>query len=71
MPRPNLSRSLPCFARSGDFVVIGDIMKSLTLLVYKGEEGALELRARDYGPAWTTGVEVGRWGTEPVLRCVE
>lgn len=28
----------------GDFVVVGDLMKSITLLVYKSAEGSLEVR---------------------------
>ncbi len=36
----------------GDFVLVGDLMKSMQLLIYKPEEHKLELRARDYNPAW-------------------
>lgn len=38
----------------GDFVVVGDLMKSLTLLVYKAAEGSLEVRARDQDSKWLT-----------------
>ncbi len=38
--------------------VAGDLMKSMSVLAYKAEEGVLELRAVDYGSAWMTGVEV-------------
>ena len=30
----------------GDFIVVGDIMRSFSLLMYKAEEGTLELRAQ-------------------------
>jgi DNA damage-binding protein 1 len=33
-------------------------MKSIQLLVYKPEEGAIELRARDYRSNWMMAVEV-------------
>ncbi|GJP48061.1 hypothetical protein CLOM_g7334 [Closterium sp. NIES-68] len=42
----------------GDFIVVGDLMKSMSLLVYKQEEGALELRARDFNANWMTAVEI-------------
>ncbi|CAI5489016.1 unnamed protein product [Closterium sp. Naga37s-1] len=42
----------------GDFIIVGDLMKSMSLLVYKQEEGALELRARDFNANWMTAVEV-------------
>ncbi|WIA28318.1 hypothetical protein OEZ86_010868 [Tetradesmus obliquus] len=38
----------------GDFVVVGDLMNSITLLVYKAAEGALEVRARDQESKWLT-----------------
>ena len=37
---------------------VGDIMKSIQLLVYKPEEGSIEVRARDYHSNWMTAVEV-------------
>jgi DNA damage-binding protein 1 len=39
----------------------GDMMKSIQLLAWKGEEGgggSLELRARDFQPNWMTAVTV-------------
>jgi DNA damage-binding protein 1 len=29
----------------GDFIVVGDLMKSISLLIYKPEEGAIEAGA--------------------------
>ncbi|CAD7703040.1 unnamed protein product, partial [Ostreobium quekettii] len=45
-------------AARGDFIIIGDIMRSMSLLLYKPEEGDLEERARDYNPNWMTSVAV-------------
>ncbi|GJN15385.1 hypothetical protein PR202_gb02295 [Eleusine coracana subsp. coracana] len=42
----------------GDFIVVGDLMKSISLLVYKHEESAIEERARDYNANWMTAVEM-------------
>jgi DNA damage-binding protein 1 len=42
----------------GDFIVVGDLMKSISLLIYKPEEGAIEERARDFNPNWMTAVEI-------------
>jgi len=42
----------------GDFIVVGDLMKSISLLMYKPEEGVIEDRARDYNANWMTAVEV-------------
>ncbi|CAI9783475.1 unnamed protein product [Fraxinus pennsylvanica] len=42
----------------GDFIVVGDLMKSISLLIYKHEEGAIEERARDYNSNWMTAVEI-------------
>ncbi|BBN08966.1 DNA damage-binding protein 1 [Marchantia polymorpha subsp. ruderalis] len=42
----------------GDFIVVGDLMKSISLLMYKPEEGAIEERARDYNANWMTAVEI-------------
>jgi hypothetical protein len=33
-----------CHCCRGDFVIVGDLMKSITLLVYKAAEGSLEVR---------------------------
>ncbi|OAY75001.1 DNA damage-binding protein 1a [Ananas comosus] len=42
----------------GDFIVVGDLMKSISLLIYKHEEGAIEERARDYSANWMTALEI-------------
>lgn len=42
----------------GDFIVVGDLMKSISLLIYKHEEGAIEERARDYNANWMAAVEI-------------
>ncbi|KAB0803831.1 hypothetical protein PPYR_00801 [Photinus pyralis] len=42
----------------GDFVLVGDLMRSMTLLQYKTMEGSFEEIARDYNPNWMTGVEI-------------
>ncbi len=49
-------------------VAAGDLMKSLQLLMYKAEEGSLEVRARDFNANWMTAAAIldddtyiGRW----------
>ncbi|KAF6166099.1 hypothetical protein GIB67_023809 [Kingdonia uniflora] len=42
----------------GDFIVVGDLMKSLSLLIYKHEEGTIEERAHDYNAKWMTALEL-------------
>ncbi|KAM0860241.1 hypothetical protein ACQ4PT_046665 [Festuca glaucescens] len=42
----------------GNFIVVGDLMKSISLLVYKHEESAIGELARDYNPNWMTAVEM-------------
>lgn len=42
----------------GDFILVGDMMKSLSLLRYRPEAGALEEVAADPGQAWLTAVAV-------------
>ncbi|XP_065222979.1 DNA damage-binding protein 1 [Planococcus citri] len=42
----------------GDFVLIGDLMRSMTLLQYKTMEGSFEEISRDYNPNWMTSVEI-------------
>ncbi|EEC79792.1 hypothetical protein OsI_21216 [Oryza sativa Indica Group] len=42
----------------GDFIVVGDLMKSISLLVYKHEESAIEELARDYNANWMSAVEM-------------
>lgn len=36
----------------GDFIIVGDLMKSLQLLIYRDEK--IELYAKDFNPAWMT-----------------
>lgn len=38
----------------GDFIVVGDLMKSISLLQYKPSEVALEVRGRDLSSRWLT-----------------
>ncbi|XP_063367200.1 DNA damage-binding protein 1 [Cydia amplana] len=42
----------------GDFILVGDLMRSMTLLQYKQMEGSFEEIARDYNPNWMTAVEI-------------
>ncbi|KAF4521020.1 hypothetical protein B566_EDAN002515 [Ephemera danica] len=42
----------------GDFILVGDLMRSMTLLQYKTMEGSFEEIARDYNPNWMTAVEI-------------
>jgi DNA damage-binding protein 1 len=42
----------------GDFILVGDIMRSFTLLQYKTMEGSFEEIARDYDPNWMTAIEI-------------
>ncbi|GLV40180.1 piccolo [Carabus blaptoides fortunei] len=42
----------------GDFILVGDLMRSMTLLQYKTMEGSFEEIARDYNPNWMTSVEI-------------
>lgn len=41
---------------SGDLIVVGDLMKSISLLAYKQDERKLEVKARDYDPTWLSAV---------------
>jgi DNA damage-binding protein 1 len=42
----------------GDFIIVGDLMKSISLLVYKPVDGSIEEIARDYNPQWMTAVDI-------------
>lgn len=42
----------------GDFVFVGDLMKSVTLLAYKPMEGNFEEIAQDFNPNWMTAIEI-------------
>ncbi|GIL77367.1 hypothetical protein Vretimale_2808 [Volvox reticuliferus] len=44
-------------ATRGNLIVVGDLMRSVSLLSYNVEQGALEHRAADYNSGWTTAVE--------------
>jgi len=43
-------------AARGDHVLMGDLTRSMSLYLYKQEEGVLELRAQDYASNWCTAV---------------
>ena len=42
----------------GDFIVVADLMKSITLLVYRGVDDTIEEIARDYNANWMTAVGI-------------
>ncbi|CAH0728160.1 unnamed protein product, partial [Brenthis ino] len=42
----------------GDFIIVGDLMRSMSLLQYKQMEGSFEEIARDYSPNWMTALEI-------------
>merc|ERR1719219_505933 len=42
----------------GDFILIGDLVRSITLLQYKTMEGSFEEIARDFSPNWMTAIEI-------------
>uniref|UniRef100_T1J441 DNA damage-binding protein 1 n=1 Tax=Strigamia maritima TaxID=126957 RepID=T1J441_STRMM len=41
-----------------EFILVGDLMRSMTLLAYKPLEGNIDEIARDYQPNWMSSVEV-------------
>lgn len=43
---------------SGDFILVGDLVRSMTLIQYKAMEGSLEEIARDYSPNWMTAIDI-------------
>uniref|UniRef100_A0A0N7ZDQ0 DNA damage-binding protein 1 n=1 Tax=Scylla olivacea TaxID=85551 RepID=A0A0N7ZDQ0_SCYOL len=47
-----------CLKTKGDFILVGDLMRSMTLLQYKTLEGSFEEIARDYDPNWMTAIEI-------------
>ncbi|CAM9125233.1 unnamed protein product [Choristocarpus tenellus] len=50
---------LALYMRSrGDFIIVGDLMRSISLLVYKSLDGCIEEIARDYHANWMTAVEM-------------
>lgn len=42
----------------GDFILVGDLMRSMTLLNYKQMEMTLEEISRDFNPNWMSAVEI-------------
>ncbi|ESO97964.1 hypothetical protein LOTGIDRAFT_209160 [Lottia gigantea] len=42
----------------GDFVLVGDLMRSILLLAYKPLEGNFEEIARDFNPNWMIAIEI-------------
>ena len=53
--RRNSYKQLPI---AGDFILVGDLMRSVTLLQHKQMEGSFEEIARDYEPKWMQAVEI-------------
>ena len=45
-------------AAKGAYACAGDLMRSMQLLIYRGDEQLLEVRARDFKMHWPTAVEV-------------
>jgi DNA damage-binding protein 1 len=55
----NFNHIMALYAKvSGDFILIGDLLKSMILLQYKPMEGSLDEIAKDYSPNWMTAVEI-------------
>ncbi|KFK28706.1 hypothetical protein AALP_AA7G036100 [Arabis alpina] len=48
----------PYMQTRGDFIAVSDLMKSITILIYKHEEGVIEERARDCNANWLSAVEI-------------
>lgn len=42
----------------GDFIAVGDLMKSINLNVFKPTDNSIEEIARDYNPNWVTAIEI-------------
>jgi len=47
-----------CICTRGDFILVADIVKSLTLLAYSAVDGSLKEISRDYNPNWMTAAEI-------------
>ena len=47
--------SLKC---KNDFVLLGDVMKSCSLLNYRHDTNTFELVAKDYTPVWLNSIEI-------------
>merc|ERR1711881_238718 len=43
---------------SGDFILVGDMVRSMIVLQYKTMEGSFEEIARSFDPNWMTAVEI-------------
>uniref|UniRef100_A0A671T3U6 DNA damage-binding protein 1 n=1 Tax=Sinocyclocheilus anshuiensis TaxID=1608454 RepID=A0A671T3U6_9TELE len=43
---------------TSDFILVGDLMRSVLLLAYKPMEGSFEEIARDFNPNWMSAVEI-------------
>ena len=42
----------------GDFIVVADVMKSLSLFLYKSIDNTIEIIARDYNTTWMSAAEI-------------
>nr|XP_029150843.1 DNA damage-binding protein 1 [Arachis hypogaea] len=42
----------------GNLIVVGDVIKSISVLIYKAEENVIEERARDQSENWMSAVEI-------------
>tara|TARA_B100000795_G_scaffold173873_1_gene131219 strand:- start:58 stop:774 length:717 start_codon:yes stop_codon:yes gene_type:complete len=42
----------------GDFIIVGDLMKSISLLIYKPLENSIDEIARDYNASWMTSIAI-------------
>ncbi|XP_018327485.1 DNA damage-binding protein 1 [Agrilus planipennis] len=42
----------------GDFILVGDLLRNMTLLQYKTMEGSFDEIARDFNPNWMTAIEI-------------
>jgi DNA damage-binding protein 1 len=42
----------------GDFFIVGDLMKSVSLYIYKEDEGAIELISQDFNQTWVSSCEM-------------
>jgi DNA damage-binding protein 1 len=42
----------------GDFIVVGDLMRSISLLTYKPVDGQMEEIAQDYNSNWMTAIDI-------------
>jgi len=45
-----------CLTTRGDFIIVGDLIKSISLLVYTTVDGEIKEISRDYRPNWMTAV---------------